>query len=369
MKNVALIPSWDHEINNVWFFNDYGADERQPRYCIKKYFEEQGLTMNTVDLVNIKNCDGFLIFYIGRKDLKILFQLLLHKKLHKTIYYQNEPSVTTPINEKKKLKKIAKVFGKILTWDDDLVDNKHFFKSYTPVILQKFTYGKAFNDKKLITMISGANFSFDPKELYSKRIEAIRYFEENYSDQFAFYGKRWNTDEYKSYKGSVENKYEVYKNYKFAICYENAQKMNGWVTEKIFDCFYSGIIPVYWGPDNIEKYIPKKCFIDKNDFDSYDSLSEFLIKMTEEEYNNILNAIREYLISDQYEPFKPMSFAKGLYDNLENIDEVKFSYISAVYNFIFLIKWLNFSGGFFNYIVDYLKRAMRRMFNKKIIKI
>ena len=40
MRRAAMVPSWGHEIKNGWFFNNGGRDERQPRYCIKKYFED-----------------------------------------------------------------------------------------------------------------------------------------------------------------------------------------------------------------------------------------------------------------------------------------------------------------------------------------
>ncbi|MCL1721757.1 glycosyltransferase family 10, partial [Vibrio parahaemolyticus] len=52
---------------------------------------------------------------------------------------------------------------------------------------------------------------------------------------------------YKSYKGSVESKTHTLKNYKFCICFENAQMIEGYITEKIFDCFFSATVPIYWG--------------------------------------------------------------------------------------------------------------------------
>lgn len=342
MKNAALIPSWQHEENNGWFFNDNGADEKQPRYYLKKYFEENGVNLNTSDLVAPNDCDGYIIFNIARTDIRRLLKLLFYRKLHKTIYYPIEPSVTTPIHEYNKLRKISKIFGKVLTWDDSLVDNRKFFKLPIPIIAQTFKFGKQFSEKKLVTMISGANHSNDVNELYSKRIEAIKYFEEKYPSQFEFYGKRWEVNEFSSYRGSIENKHEVYQNFKFAICYENAQNMDGWVTEKIFDCFYSGIVPIYWGPQNIEKYIPSQCFIDKTQFESYEDLAKYLVTMTEDQYNRKIEAIRAYLTSDKYEQFTPKHFAKAFYDNLINISEVRFSYVQATINMIRLIKWLRF---------------------------
>ena len=45
--------------------------------------------------------------------------------------------------------------------------------------------------------------------------------------------------------------------YRFYICYENTEGVEDYITEKIFDCFAAGFVPIYWGASNIEKYIPK----------------------------------------------------------------------------------------------------------------
>lgn len=51
---------------------------------------------------------------------------------------------------------------------------------------------------------------------------------------------------YKSAKGIVKNKYEVLRNSRFALVVENSDT---YVSEKIFDAFISGAIPIYIGPD------------------------------------------------------------------------------------------------------------------------
>jgi hypothetical protein len=65
----------------------------------------------------------------------------------------------------------------------------------------------------------------------------------------------------------IENKLELLKNYKFNLCFENDLYPN-YVTEKIFDAWYSGCIPIYWGMDqanflNIESFVA---------FDSYSGI-------------------------------------------------------------------------------------------------
>ena len=46
----------------------------------------------------------------------------------------------------------------------------------------------------------------------------------------------------------------IYNRYKFIICFENS-KTPGYVTEKIFNVFLSGSIPIYDGAPNINEYI------------------------------------------------------------------------------------------------------------------
>jgi hypothetical protein len=74
--------------------------------------------------------------------------------------------------------------------------------------------------------------------------------------------------------------------------------VKGYVTEKIFNAFTAGCVPIYWGADNITDYIPKNCFIDRRDFTSDEQLYQFLKNMTEGEYQVYINDIKCFLNSD-----------------------------------------------------------------------
>ena len=45
------------------------------------------------------------------------------------------------------------------------------------------------------------------------------------------------------------------------MCFENSLN-NGYITEKIFNAFFSKSIPIYIGPDDIYKYIHRNSFVD-----------------------------------------------------------------------------------------------------------
>lgn len=50
--------------------------------------------------------------------------------------------------------------------------------------------------------------------------------------------------------GAVENKHSWLQNYKFNICFENSS-YPGYLTEKLFDAYNAGCIPIYWGDTSL----------------------------------------------------------------------------------------------------------------------
>jgi hypothetical protein len=85
----------------------------------------------------------------------------------------------------------------------------------------------------------------------------------------------------------------VFNKYKFIICYENSYA-DGYITEKIFNCFFAKTIPIYKGSEKITNYINKNSFINGRD-NFIDKIIE--IKDNEVLYNNYINSAK---ISDIY---------------------------------------------------------------------
>lgn len=77
----------------------------------------------------------------------------------------------------------------------------------------------------------------------------------------------------------------VFNRYKFIICLENSYT-DGYITEKIFNCFFSRSIPIYKGPKDTNKFINKNSYIDLIDLD-LDKIK--LLMNNEDEYNKIIN--------------------------------------------------------------------------------
>ena len=235
-----------------------------------------------------------------------------------------------------------------LTWNDSLLNQKRYYKYQFTNQIEPLS-AIPFNEKKfcIITTAYHKGVYFENNELYTERVAAIDYFEKNAPNDLDVFGFRgWKElgkdKEYKTFKGRLPA-YETISGrakYKFCICYENVRHP-GLITEKLFHCLLAKTVPIYLGATNIEKYAPTNCFINKDDFKSYDDLYLFLKNMSEDDYNKYINNIENFLNSDRFLIFSPLNFAENLlkatipeykrelaFDNnqikiLEKIDKIK----------------------------------------------
>lgn len=111
-------------------------------------------------------------------------------------------------------------------------------------------------------------------QLHDARYQTIEYFKKNEKD-FDLYGKGWPVGYGREI--SAGNKNKVIRYYNMCVCYENIQ-MRGYVTEKIIDCFVSGVVPLYIGAPDIHDYVPEGTFLDYRDMKAryVDDASEML---------------------------------------------------------------------------------------------
>jgi len=239
----------------------------------------------------LKNSEIFLFhnFWRGSSALK-------DYPKEKLVLFMWEPPTVMPNMYRKDL---LACFNRIYTWDDSLVDNEKFFKLYYPQANLKVAFHVPFEQKKFAVMVNCNKDSSHSCSLYGERKKIICFFENNYPRDFDLYGRGWSFAEYRSYRGVVDSKLACIKNYKFCFAYENMKNVQGYVTEKIFDAFKAGCVPVYWGAENITDYVPKNCFIDRRDFATDEELYRYLKTMEEQEYTIYLQNIKIFLQSDQ----------------------------------------------------------------------
>lgn len=276
------------------------GNAQQTMYVARKELAKMGYKLEQMGRADIRQADYAVFFddlnyYRGCKGKKILF-------------LWEPPSVRAGNYDKNR----HAGFDKVFTWNDDFVDNKKYFKFYYPQ--PKFTMIDVvpFKEKKLCTLITRCMQSSYPTNLYAERKKWIDFFEQQESNDFDFYGLGWNPVQYKNYKGGIDNKEDYLKKYKFCICYESNKGLPGYITEKIFDCFVAGCVPVYWGPPNTTEFISKNCFIDRNDFTDEQDMYSFMLNMSEQEYQQYIDAIKQYLQSEQAYKFSSGYFIETL---------------------------------------------------------
>ncbi len=272
-------------------------------YQLKKEATRCGYEVKQTHTINsLGDFEYLLVFNVPQDKLRTLKQYPKEKLL----LFLWEPPTVLPENYNPEN---HTQFASIYTWHDDLVDNKSYFKLYHPVLFSMIDETLPFDQKKLCTLIACNKWSGHPQELYSERQKVVQFYEANHSLDFDLYGKWW-PETCKVYKGQIEKKVDSLKKYKFAFAYENIKGCPGYVTEKIFDCFRAGCVPIYLGASNIDAYIPKGCFINRDDFESDAALYTFLASMKEEEHQKYVQNIRAFLQSSEAARFSNEAFVQ-----------------------------------------------------------
>lgn len=227
-----------------------------------------------------------------------------------------EPPVVRPLNWERM---VHAAFQKVFTWDDSLVgtDPRYVKMNYA---FDRQARRPSLNSKsRFCTLIASNKTSPHPLELYSARRQTIGWFEQNRRAHLDLYGPGWTGGSFDAvYHGVIApgGKRAVLSRYRFAICYENAQGLAGYITEKIFDCFIAGVVPVYWGAPNVSRYIPPSAFIDRRDFKDEAALFERLLTMTDQEYALRVQSGRHFLDSSASDPFTVETFARTILDGV-----------------------------------------------------
>lgn len=313
------------EKNNIFDENHFGNrdDCYRPYIQLRKELLKYGCELNTSDL-NKGQSISFCIHQDVQERLGDIphYLLLLESPVVKPEDHAIE---------------VLKRYDLVFTWNSDFfhLDN------VTPIFIPnpiKGMYSKGFSDRTIFSAMIAGNKAAEiasPRELYTKRIEIIRWYETNAPDKFALYGSGWDVraaksgiigkvlargerllnrvlerSPFPSFRGALKNKIDILGLSKFSFCLENVQGYENYITEKIFDAFFCGSVPIYTGAPNINDLIPTKCFIDLRDFRSIDDLHKYLISIDEYTYADYQGSIQEFLQGPSFLPFGSEYFSK-----------------------------------------------------------
>lgn len=312
-----------------------GEDLGYPIKFLREKSKELGIQIDTLDLHSLSSYNKILFLdYPGDQDKTFKKLISLGKELYLITL---ESIIMCPENF---LIEKHKSFKKIFTWNDNFVDGNRYIKlclANNIKILDKDERER----KKFCVMIAGNKEADYPFELYGKRREAIKWFQENHPNDFDLYGVGWNkaivcnyrlfdrilnrvvpfiknrnsNNLYPSYLGPVKSKIDTLKKYKFCICFENVANIPGYITEKIFDCMMAGCIPIYLGADNVEDYIPPECFIDMRKYKDFCDLYKEIISMDNYVIDKYKKNIEKYILNSIDGQFSAEYFSNTIINN------------------------------------------------------
>lgn len=311
--------------DNIFNLLDEGNRDRcfEPYILLASLFRTQGVTLHTPDMAF-----GGVVFEL---HMDVRPATLVSKPAYLMLL---ETPLIYPANID-----VPKHYQKVFTWDDTRADGDRYIKFNYPnsmavPALDGFTHRERF-----CCLIAGnkSPTQHDARELYSERVRAIRWFENNAPEDFDLYGTDWDLPPAKpgfpgrvkrrlwrqlsrwvqmkpfpSYRGKVQRKFDVLRRTRFSICYENMRDMPGYITEKLFDCFFAGCVPVYWGANNVGDHVPPDCFIDRRQFEDAAAVYKFLKAIDEKTFIGYQQRIASFIASDAAKPFSAEAFAETI---------------------------------------------------------
>jgi hypothetical protein len=140
---------------------------------------------------------------------------------------------------------------------------------------------------KLISMVSSSKKITSGHKLRHHIIN-------NMTDNVDLYGREYNP---------INNKITSLKEYMFQIVVENT-KEDYYFTEKIIDCFRTGVIPIYWGCPSIDKFFDINGIIQFNTTDELEKIindiGKDLYEIKKESIENNFNLSKKYLYAEHY---------------------------------------------------------------------
>ena len=342
---IGSIYGWENGQDDI--FNVLSSRNRdnclEPMRVLNSLASQNGIELHTEDVNRYQGVVPDFSLYVESLDCV----LSTAKKNYLILY---ETPLTVPRNADGRY---LNHFDTIFTWNQGLLENgikdasginissDRFIEIFHPNPIPTecttdFRFS-SYDDRPDFCCLIGSNRHasvWDERELYSERVMAIKWFEANAISEFKLYGNGWKVPQkrlgnlgklcyrmdkiipfllgrpaFPSYQGPARTKYEVLRKTKFSICFENARDIDGYITEKIFDCFFAGCVPIYWGDANIKKAIPKECFIDFREFSSYADLYQFMKSIKPNQFDDYQQAIRNFLLSEQFWPFTSENFA------------------------------------------------------------
>jgi alpha(1,3/1,4) fucosyltransferase len=324
---IVVLP---YDLNDRVF--DYNNVSNAKYFYIREELKKNNIEIFTQDLLPEDKSDFSL--YIDHH--------ISRPKNKKNYLFVNEPH---PIVEKNHMLNKLKLFDGVFTWNDDLIDNQKIFKIQ---LSHDFPRLKVINKKNQegFCLINSNKKSSHKYENYSLRYEVIKFFKST-NDKFDLYGKDWDKyssanyyvdylfNQFKSkppnvWKGEIrdnnnfldmQKKRELVSSYKFQFAIENSKNINGYISEKLIDCFLSGTIALYSGCKNVSNFIPPEAFINLDSFKNFSEAYRYIKSLNNKDQEKIKGAAINFLTGPKKNIFDVRHNAKIIVNKI--IDDFK----------------------------------------------
>jgi hypothetical protein len=351
-KTALYIDPASHHFFNDRLFDIEGANLAgdkllAPYVQLRAQFQRWGIPVRTADFLPESAGTDVRNIYVSLGAVRPYDQLSMRKDIVLSALFAVECPIVEPA-QFKQLSRARRYFKRIFSWSDS--DSLERFTG-CPIELHSFNWPQSFDDvhehlwerknRRFLVMINANKLPrLYVNELYTERLRAIDYFSRR--GEIDLYGKGWDRPALRvgttwvpwtvrrgyeslqckwnrifpdlvlascqrAYRGPTASKSETLGEYTFALCFEN-MVLKGWITEKIFDCFFAGTIPVYWGAPDIQEHIPKNCFIDMREFSNYSDLRDHLRSLDSEDIDQLKINARQFLRSPEFQPFSKAAF-------------------------------------------------------------
>lgn len=325
-RSIVVDPSSAHYYENKLFDISNSTLNRDgtllPFHRLRVALQAQGISINTVDLllqdkISAQSHDYYSLGMLtnipaleSRKDIVFKGFLIMEPPIVAPELYAALPELSRRFDNVYVHNTIGDGYSLIG------VDQSKLRKLYWPQpnfgVIEPY-----WSNSDRLNRVVVINGNHKPKmhraELYSKRIEAMVSLAD--LEVVDLYGRGWerwwsrnslwmpywlNRRKLISiYRGECSSKYEVLSKYLFCLCFENME-MPGYVTEKIFDCLYTGTIPLYYGASDIKLLIPPESYIDARNFSSWNSMWVAISKINSDQLVVMRNAGSKFLLGNEF---------------------------------------------------------------------
>ena len=346
MKRILIRP-WYATLNDDKLF-DVMTGERnhslQPFARLRELGQEHGIEIATWDRYPLNTADVILFHDLphARQDMEkarreapdAMFILMLFESyLGRAHWFRKENH---------------DLFDAVFTYDPALVDGKRYFHYNLPTGVPEEHPSVPYADRRPLVMIStnrearyaGLLGQRQPGweglpflgplfggwrvpvhtlpfqlhgETYTRRSQLGRVADRSFPGLLDIYGPGWQGEPiswlhnlvphrpYASARGLPPGrKMDVLRNYRFSVEYENLHADMNYMCEKIFDCLFAGVVPIYLGNMRVQEQVAPNCFVDARRFASDKQMLAYVQACPQSEWQTMIDAASDTFIPSRF---------------------------------------------------------------------